>query len=184
MKNDASLIRDIALGDPEAMTELMDRYLPMVTRVSYRILCDIPESEKVARGVFMKVWRSAGRYDPHYSVSIWIYKMIYNLCTSHLRRLRFLALLSIHPSVYEMSAPQPLSPEEDFITKETWEVYCRASRYLSSRQRSAFVLCELEELPAADVTRIMGISSGEIRHNLLIARETVKHELSKYGKVI
>ncbi len=184
MKSDASLMKDISLGNPEAMAELMDRYLPTVSRVSYRILCDIPESETVTGEVFMKVWRSAGGYDPHYSVSVWIYKMIYDLCTSHLRRLRFLALLSIHPSVYEMSAPQPLSPKEDFITKETWEIYCRASRYLSARQRSVFVLCELEELPAADVAGIMGISSGGIRHNLLIARETVKHELSKYGKVI
>ncbi len=184
MKSDSSLMKGIALGSPDAMETFMDRYLPMVSRVSYRILCDIRESEEVTKEVFMKVWRSAGEYDFRYGVSLWMYRMIYNLCYIHLRRTRFLDLLSFHPSVYETSAPQPLSPEEDYITKETWGIYCRASRYLTIRQRAVFVLRDLEELPVEDVSVIMGMRTGRIVNELTAGREKIKEELSRYGKVV
>ncbi len=184
MINDGSLIKGIASGSPEAMETFMEEYLPMASRVSYRILCDIKESEDVTREVFMKVWSEAGKYDFRQSVSVWMYRMICDLCRSHLLRLRLLELLTFHPSVYETSAPHPLSPEEDFITKKTWEVYCRASRFLTAKQRTVFVLKELEELSTEDVSAIMGMRSDHIRSNLVEAREKIKEELAKYGEVI
>ncbi len=182
--SDSALIRGIALGSPDAMEILMDRYLPMVSRISYRILCDIEESEAVTEEVFMKVWRSAGEYDFRRGVSIWICRIIYNLCYIHLRRQRILDLLFTHRPVYEMSAPHPLSPSEDFSTQETWAVYCRASRFLTAKQRSVFVFRELEEMSTSDVISIMNMRSDRIRENLLAAREKIKEELEKYGKVI
>ncbi len=179
-----SLVRAVSAGNAEAMEVLMDRYLAAVSRISYRILCDIKDSEDVTRTVFIKVWRNACRYDYSKSVSVWIFTTVYDLCRQHLRRRRFPGLFSIRPSVYETSAPQPLTPDEDFITKETWEIYCRASRYLSPRQRAVFVFRDLEELPVEDVSEILKMGSGRIRENLLEAREKVKIELRKYGKVI
>ncbi len=184
MKSDSSLMKGIAQGNPDDMEIFMDRYLPMVSRVSYRILCDIHESEEVTKEVFMKVWRSAGEYDFRHGVSLWMYRMIYNLCYIHIRRTRFLDLLSFHPSVYETSAPQPLSPEEDYITKETWGIYCRASRFLTIRQRVVFVLLDLEELQEEDVSELMNMRIGRIREKLTVAREKIKEELSRYGKVV
>ncbi len=177
-------MRGVSLGDPAAFETLMDRYLPMVSRVSYRILCDIPESEAVTKEVFLRVWRSAGEYDFRHGVSVWISRIIYNLCYIHLRRIRFLDLLFIHQAVYETSAPQPLSPEEDFITKETWEIYCRAARFLTARQRAVFVFRELEELSTEDVAAIMRMRSDRVRYNLVAARERIRQELAEYGKVI
>ncbi len=184
MRSDSSLIKSISLGDPEALELLMDRYLPMVSRVSYRMLCDIKESEIVTKEVFMKVWRSAGEYDFRHGVSLWMYRMIYNLCYIRIRRIRFLDLLFVNPAVYETSAPMPLSPEEDYMTKETWGIYCRAARYLSAKQRAVFVFRELEELSTGDVALIMNMRSDRIRDNLLTAREKIKEELARYGKVI
>ncbi len=177
-------MRGIALGSPDAMEILMDRYLPTVSRISYRILCDIPESESVTKEVFMKVWKSAGEYDFRRGVSIWICRLIYNLCYIHLRRQRILDLLSKHPPVYETSAPQPLSPEEDYNTKETWAIYCRAARFLTAEQRAVFVFRELEEMSTEDVSLIMQMRSDRIRENLVDAREKIKNELRKYGKGI
>ncbi len=177
-------MKGIALGSPDAMEILMDRYLPMVSRVSYRILCDIRESEEVTKEVFMKVWRSAGEYDFRRDVSIWICRIIYNFCYVHIRRQRFLDLFSVHPSVFETSAPKPLSPEEDYITNETWEIYCRATRFLTIRQRAVFVFKDLEGLSTDEVSSIMHLNSARIRHNLVIARDKIKEELSGYGKVI
>ncbi len=181
---DTALIKGISQGSNDAMEVLMDRYLPMVARITYRILCDIRDSEAVTEEVFMKVWKSAGEYDFRRGVSIWICRIIYNLCYIHLRRQRFLDLLFIRQSVYETSAPHSLTPEEDYNTKETWGIYCRASHFLTVRQRAVFVFRELEEMSTADVSSIMNMRSDRIRENLITAREKIKEELAKYGKVI
>ncbi len=113
--SDSSLMKNIAAGDQEALEILMDRYLPMVSRVSYRILCDIPESEVVSKEVFLKVWKGAGEYDFRHGVSLWMYRLICDLCYIHIRRMHFLDLLSIHPAVYETSAPQSATSLHVFL---------------------------------------------------------------------
>ncbi len=181
--SDASLMREIALGRSEALRFIMDRYMSMVSRTAYRILCDRPDSEDVTQEVFIKVWRKASAYDDRYSVSTWLYRITCNLCFDRLRRRRILDVFSIRPSVYESSAPAALSPEEDFITKETWAIFCRASMGLSPKQRTVFTLRDLEGLSVGQVGAITGMTADQIKSNLHIARKRIRQELERYGKV-
>ena len=94
-----------------------------------------------------------------------------------------LSIFSIDPPVYETSCPVALSPEEDFITKETWEIFCRASRNLSPKQRTVFTLRDLEGLDTEEVAAVTGLSADQIKSNLHIARKNIRQELERYGKV-
>lgn len=181
--SDAFLMREVALGRSEALRFIMDRYMPMVSRTAYRIMCDRPDSEDITQEVFIKVWRNASSYDDSYSVSTWLYRITCNLCFDRLRRRRFMGLFSIRPSVYESSAPAAMSPEEDFITKETWAIFCRASQGLSPKQRTVFTLRDLEGLSTEKVASITGMTADQIKSNLHIARKKIRQELERYGKV-
>lgn len=181
--SDASLIREVVLGRREALKVIMDRYMSMVSRTAYRIMCDRPDSEDITKEVFMKVWRNASSYDGRYSVSTWLYGITCNLCLKRLRRRRIMELFSIRPSVYESSAPAAMSPEEDFITKETWAIFCRASQKLSPRQRIVFTLLDLEGMSSEEAISITGMTTGEVKDNLNIARKKIRQELERYGKV-
>lgn len=183
LTGDAALMRELALGRSEALKIIMDRYMSLVSRTAYRILCDRPDSEDVTQEVFIKVWRNASSYDERYSVSTWLYRITCNLCFDRLRRRRILDLFAIRPSVYEASAPAALSPEEDFITKETWAIFCRASQGLSPKQRTVFTLRDLEGLSAEKVATITGMTADQIKSNLHIARKRIRQELERYGKV-
>lgn len=183
LSSDANLMREAALGRSVALRVIMDRYMSMVSRTAYRILCDRPESEDVTQEVFIKVWRNASSYDERYSVSTWLYRITCNLCFDRLRRRRFLEFFAIHSPVYEASAPVAFSPEEDFITKETWAVFCRASQGLSPKQRAVFTLRELEGLPVGKVVEITGMTREQIKSNLCIAKKKIRQELERYGKV-
>ena len=183
LSGDAYLMREVALGRSAALKIIMDRYMSMVSRTSYRILCDRSESEDVTQEVFIKVWRNAASYDERYSVLTWLYRITCNLCFDRLRRRRFMDLFSIRPSVYESSAPAAMSPEEDFITKETWAIFCRASQGLSPKQRTVFTLRDLEGLSTEKVASITGMTADQIKSNLHIARKKIRQELERYGKV-
>ena len=181
--SDTALMGAVALGLQDALKVVLDRYMPMVSRTSYRILCDRDDSEDVTQEVFIRVWKNASGFDGRYSLSTWIYRITCNLCYDSLRRRKVLSMFSISPSVYETSAPEPLSPEEDFITKETWEIFCRASHNLSPKQRAVFTLRDLEGLDTEEITAITGLTPDQIKSNLHIARKKIRIELERYGKV-
>ena len=182
--SDEALMEAVSQGRTDALNVLMDRYMSAVYRISYRILCDRADSEVVTRDVLMKAWSDAPRYDGRYSLMVWIYQIVCHLCIARLRRRRILDLLSVtSSSVYEMSAPQSLSPEEDYIIKETWEIFCRASRNLSPKQRIVFTLRELEGLSTDDISAITGLNQDRIDRNIHIAHQQIRSELEHYGKV-
>ncbi len=181
--DDAALMGAVALGRQGALDQVLDRYMSMVSRTSYRILCDREDSEDVTQEVFIKVWRNASDFDGRYSLSTWIYRITCNLCYDRLRRRKVLSLFSITRSVYETSAPMALSPEEDFITKETWEIFCRVSRHLSPKQRAVFTLRDLEGLDTDEIESVTGLTADQIKSNLHIARKKIRQELERYGKV-
>lgn len=181
--SDTALMGAVALGLQDALRVVLDRYMPMVSRTSYRILCDRDDSEDVTQEVFIRIWRNASAFDGRYSLSTWIYRITCNLCYDRLRRRKVLSFLSISPPVYETSAPEASSPEEDFITKETWEIFCRASHNLSPKQRTIFTLRDLEGLDTEVVIAVTGLTADQIKSNLHIARKKIRQELERYGKV-
>ena len=181
--SDEGLMEAVSQGRHDALNILLDRYMSVVSRTSYRILCDQADSDYVTQKVFLKLWSSLSGYDGRYTLMIWIYRITCSLCLERLHRRKFLDLLAISSSVYEMSAPQPLSPEEDFITKETWEIFCRVSRHLSPRQRMVFVLCDLEGLTIEESGTITGLGQEQVKEGLRTARKVLRTELERYGKV-
>lgn len=73
ISSDADLIRAVAEGTGEAVSELYDRYAGMLMALALRILGDPAAAEEVLQEVFVQVWNQAGRYDGRRSsVSTWL----------------------------------------------------------------------------------------------------------------
>lgn len=182
-ESDEALMEAVSYGRRDAFETLVDRYMPVVSRTTLRILCDQSDSDLMTLAVFRTAWWSAAGFDGRFSLSVWMYRITFRLCLKRLRRNRFLDFISEPRAVYETSVPQSSSPEEDYITKEAWEIFCRASREMSLRQRAIFALCELEGLTVEDLQAVTGLSADSLEDNLLIARNKVISELEAYGKV-
>lgn len=167
----------------DAFCELVDRYMPAVSRISYRILCDRPDSESVSYDVFMKMWRDPSGYDDALRMDLRIYGIVCRMCIRRLRWRGFQEMLSIRRPVYELSSPEALTPEEDYITRESWDIYCRASRNLSPRQRAVYVMVELEGLSVDEVSYVLKMPAGMVEEFYEEAVARIKEELGLYGEV-
>ena len=104
-------------------------------------------------------------------------------CYERLRRSRWLDFLAMRSDVYEASAPPVQSRKDDYIIKETWVIFCRASRELTAEQRVVYVLCELEGLSVHEAAVMAGRHFDEVGNDLRTARNRVRRELEIYGKV-
>ena len=98
------------------------------------------------------------------------------LCRMRLMRRRMYKLFSIYPEVFVVSTPTVPSADE-YIARQAWEIFCRASGNCSETQRVLYCL-SLKE--AAYVGRYPEFI---VEDALETARRKVKEELEVYGRI-
>ena len=177
-----TLIRQVAEGSREAFRVLMDRYLPLVSRTSYRIMCDRKDSERITVYVMLSLWRDTRSFNNAHILSHQLLKRTCRMCRRSLLRRRILTVLSIDPDIFVASSPLVPSYDE-YVARQAWQVFCRASSGLSDRQRMAYTLCELEGIPESAAAPMCGFGLVSLEDALSQAREAVGEELEHYGRM-
>lgn len=160
---------------------IMDKYLPMASRVSYRIMCDRADCVHITKTVFLSLWKSPETFMTRSSLQHEILKRTCQLCRRRLLRRRLLMLFSITPDVYVMARPAVPSLDE-YVAREVWEIFCRASLHCTDRQRVLFTLCELENIDMRSAVSAGIIYSINADKSLENARARIREELEIFGR--
>lgn len=61
---DLDLMTRVATGDEEAVSQLYDRFGSLVYRMAYQTMPTRAEAEDAVQEIFVRLWRTAERYDP------------------------------------------------------------------------------------------------------------------------
>jgi RNA polymerase sigma-70 factor (ECF subfamily) len=97
-KNDETLIHLAANDDPEALSELYDRYKTLVFSLAMNIIGSHETAEDITLDVFTKIWEKAGTYQPgKATVKRWI---------SSITRYRSIDVLRRRNAQLDMNNPQ------------------------------------------------------------------------------
>src|SRR6202011_5878237 len=83
---DVRLMRLIGRGDTAALEELIQRHQTLVAGTVARMLGSNSDVEDIAQQVFIRVWKSAGRYVPRAKFTTWLLKITRNLVFNEMRR--------------------------------------------------------------------------------------------------
>lgn len=177
---DYELLDEIRRGNIQAFKEILNRYLPLVSRTSYRIMCDRTDSETVTKSVFLSLWRDPDSFKGR--VYDELLTRTCRICRIQLLKRNLFTILSLNPDVFVFSAPSVPSADE-YIARKAWEVFCRASGNCSGTQRVIYTLCELECLPHDTAASVGRILPSHVRPALEQARENVRIELDHYGRM-
>jgi RNA polymerase sigma factor (sigma-70 family) len=179
--SEKALMYSIGCGDVRAMKHIVDTYLELVCRTSFRILCDRKDCEAVTCDVFVYVWNNAEKFDGSLSLESWILRHTCRYSRQRAVRRRIMYIFGQRPDLYVTTAPKA-ADYDDYLTKQAWELFCRVSQTLSTHQRVLFTLCALEELPVDEVARITGTSRFWINSLVSTAESKIRKELRKKGK--
>jgi RNA polymerase sigma factor (sigma-70 family) len=179
--SEKALMYAIGCGDVRAMKHLMDKYIDLVSRNSFRILCDRKDSDAVTIEVFEHAWNYAETFAADMSLEMWLLHHTIRYARLRIIRRRIMYIFGQRPDLYVTTAPKS-HDYDDYLTKQTWELYCRISDSLSITQRVVFALCELEGLHHEDIAIVTGLSAGRISNLLENARAKFRKELRQYGK--
>ena len=78
----------IKKGDTEALRELVEAHEHRIIGAVAKMLGDESDAEDIAQQVFLRVWKSASRYEPTAKFTTWLFKITRNLVFNELRRRR------------------------------------------------------------------------------------------------
>jgi RNA polymerase sigma-70 factor, ECF subfamily len=175
--SDESLIEACATGDPRAFGLVFDRHQVAVTRFLARLSgFSSADLEDLVQQTFLTVFRTAERYRHGSSVRTWILGIAANVSRHHARqhRRRRSLLARVTEEPFETVPPLTDAMEK----RELLDRVHQALERLPSEQRSAFVMCDLEEVRGVDAARALGIPEGTLWRRLHDARKSL---LSLFG---
>ena len=181
---DVRLMRLVSAGDTRAFEELIERHQSLVAGTVARMLGSNSEVEDIAQQVFIRVWKSAGRYTPRAKFTTWLLKITRNLVFNELRRTRRRAQVPIQtePDAEEIPLKDETNPTPDasLLENELQEAIEKAITELPERQRMALVLRRYEELNYEQIADILDLSVPAVKSILFRARTELRVQLSKY----
>ena len=182
--SEAALIERCAAGDEGACAELVATHQRMVYNLALHLLGERDEALDLSQEVFLRVFRTLGRFRGQSALRTWIYRIVINQARNRQRwwRRRHRSdqvSLDAHVAQFgEIESKNELStPDRVFVQKETASRIWKALDRLPFDQRTALVLREIDGLRYDEIAFSLGIAVGTVKSRLTRARQALREEL-------
>lgn len=107
---DVALMQRVAAGDERAVADLYDRFASLVYKMAFQSMPTRAESEDAVQEIFIRLWRTADRYDPERAALVtWVMLIARRQLVDRMRRMR----ARIKPGVLDESTPVSAPVPED-----------------------------------------------------------------------
>ena len=160
-----STFEDLALG-----------YANQLFRVALRVVRNHEKAEDLVQETFLQAWKSFHRFEPGTNLRAWLFKIMFNLHYTNLRRNK-LELVSVEEAVFDTLAYDPPTPQ--FVTEE--EVLSALER-LPRDFQIPVILADIEELSYLEIAEVMNIPKGTVMSRLHRGRKLLRMELVNYAR--
>jgi RNA polymerase sigma-70 factor, ECF subfamily len=182
---DAELISRAAGGDPAAFQVLVEQHRSMVYRVAYQFAGNHYDAEDIAQDVFIKVYRSLGRFRQDAQFTSWIYRIAMNACIDHRRRQSPAGAAPFGAPFNEAAEQKMLNvveegpgPETSAYAGELGTVLETAIGRLPQGQRIVFIMRHYEGLKLGEIASALGLAEGTVKRQLHAAVHRLRAALS------
>jgi RNA polymerase sigma-70 factor (ECF subfamily) len=171
--SDEALLAACATGDAAALGALFDRFSDAVYRFTGRLATtDELARDDLVQATFLEVRRTAHAFRGTSSVKTWILGIAANVARHALRGERRRRAHQARYLERIEGAPAPL--DDQVARRALMARIAEALAALPRDQQIAFLLCDLEQLPGAEVARALGIPEGTLWRRLHTARKAMR----------
>ncbi|MGC8823733.1 MAG: RNA polymerase sigma factor [Bacteroidales bacterium] len=160
MDDDLILVKRLQEGDEKAFAWLVEQYSNMVLRVAYGFLQDYQEAEDLMQEVFVSVFENIAHFRKESNLKTWIYRIAINKSLNQQRKLKWKGWVSRLEDylLWQSKATENATPQTLLMQKEQAEAIEQALKKLPANQRTAFILHKYDDVPHAEIAKIMNLS--------------------------
>lgn len=179
---DRGLVEAVRAGDHRRFADLVDRHKDRALTLAVRLLGHRQEAEEAVQDSFVRAFRGLETFRGESLFATWLYRIVYNVCSTRLARRRQGAEVSIEEEeaagtsvLADVLSPSALDRMEQ---EELSRMLVEEVERLPDRYRAPITLFYLQELEYADIARILDQPLGTVKVNLfrgrLVLRERVR----------
>ena len=172
MGEDMAIVRQVLGGDVDAFRVLVERHQAGVLRFVGNMIADRHACEDVAQEVFVTAFRKLASFDPARSrFRTWLLVVARSRAVNAIKKKAPAAVAALPERT------DGREPSDGAMWREVGERLDAALAGLPVRQRLAFVLAEIEELPHAEIAQIEGAKIGTIKSRISRAKAALRQAL-------
>ena len=159
------VIQQAQRGDMKSFTKLLQHYQHLAFKVAVQIVGNADDAKDVCQESFIKVHQNLPKYKPDFKFSTWLYRIVVNTALDLVRRQKQTSHVAL---------------KEDLVASGPWEgadLHLSLNKLLgqlSPKQRSAFILRDLQGFPLDEVKTILACSAVTARVHLHGARRRLR----------
>jgi RNA polymerase sigma-70 factor (ECF subfamily) len=176
--SDEALVAACGTGDAPALGALFDRFHTAVYRFAARLpMTDDLARDDLVQATFLELRHAASAFRGTSSVKTWILGIAANVARHTLRGERRRRAHQAGFLERSVAAAEPV--DEQVERRKLLARVAEALSDLPRDQQIAFILCDLEQLPGAEVARVLDIPEGTLWRRLHTARKAMRQAIEK-----
>jgi RNA polymerase sigma factor (sigma-70 family) len=187
--SDEQLLAATAGGDSEAFNELYLRYGKFITNYVRRKLHDAEQTDDVVQEIFLRLYRSAARFDPARPLRQWLFTIASNEIRRQWQRSANTPLSLSHAAeddegpLERVLTDASQTPEERAVTLVQAQQLLRAIQLLPEFQRQTLLLRAYGELSLKEIAAAMHCPLATVSSRLHYAIERVRQLIGNTAAV-
>lgn len=186
---DLELVGRTKAGDPEAFDELITRYHPRLYGLVYNMTSNHEDTNDVLQEVFAKAYRSIQGFQGKSSFYTWMHSIAVNMTINFLKkrnRRQGVSMDDEDSGVQNdrsfIEATTGNDPSHEANLTELQKRLNEAMQRLSTEHRAVVTMFDIQGMPHAEISKILGVSEGTVRSRLFYAHRQLQNYLEEFIK--
>jgi len=167
-------------GSQIAMKQLVERYKKRAYHLALGMVGNKDEAFDISQEAFIRVYKSAGRFDPAQRFFPWFYSIIANLCSDCHKRRKKWDSRQIDIDENDFLMITEVNPENIAVKKEMARGLRKAIMKLDFSDREIIMLKHFRNLSYEEISALLKIPKGTVMSRLYYARHKLAGILNEY----
>jgi RNA polymerase sigma factor (sigma-70 family) len=180
--NDEELLDQVRNGLTSGFEGLVERYYARCLRLALGIMRNREDAEEAVQDAFLRVYRGLRSFRRDAKFSTWLYRIMYNVCYTGMRKKRSVVDVSVVEDRYD---ERLLNETASDTTTGAIELKDEADKVieilheLPERYQTVLHLYYLEEFSVDEIAGIMHIGTSSVKVRLHRGRALLRDEVYK-----
>lgn len=158
--------------------DALETHMRRMFRLIYRIVGNVPDAQDLTQDALLKALGRREQLKDDRKAVQWLNRIAVNTALDFVRKRSRVAFEEI-----EAAPPAAVaSPEQETLRAETRTWIEAGLKLLSERERTALLLRDVEQMPAAEVAQVMGCSTATVRSHIANARVKFRRYREETGQ--
>ena len=188
-ESDESLVARARQGDADAFSALVTRYHPRLYGLVYHMTSNNEDARDLTQEIFLKAYRSIGGFQGNSSFYTWLHTIGKNMTINFLKKRGKRWQMSLDDvdsniqndkEFLELTATS--DPVREANLSELQKRLNEAMQKLSVEHRMVVTMFDVQGMPHAEISKVLGVSEGTVRSRLFYAHRQLQNYLEEFRK--